>query len=91
MSQEKLPVVEEVVEEVAEKTNLQELKQFLTIVEIVSQRNVFRINEYSAIGKFYDDHLKLDKWEPTLEDITSVINVYDLVSSRGGFQINGCN
>ena len=88
MSQETLPIVEEVVEEFVEDTSLQELKQFLTIMEIVSQRNVFKINEYSTIGKFYDDNVKLDKWEPTFEDISSVVNVYDLISSRGGFQIN---
>lgn len=86
MSEEKMPIIEEIVEE---KTNsLQELKQFLAILEIVSQRNVFRLNEFTVIGKFYEDHLKLEKWNPTYEDITNLINIYDLISARGGFQIN---
>ena len=86
MSEENMPIIEEVVEEKTD--SLQELKQFLAILEIVSQRNVFRLNEFTVIGKFYDNHLKLEKWNPTYEDITNLINIYDLVSARGGFQIN---
>ena len=81
-----MPIIEEVVEE--KNNSLQELKQFLAILEIVSQRNVFRLNEFTVIGKFYEDHLKLEKWNPTYESVTNLINIYELVSSRGGFQIN---
>ena len=81
-----MPIIEEVIEEKTD--SIQELRQFLAILEIVSQRNVFRINEFSVIGKFYEDHLKLEKWNPTYEGITNLVNIYDLVSARGGFQIN---
>ena len=81
-----MPIIEEVVEE--KKDSLQELKQFLAILEIVSQRNVFRLSEFTVVGKFYEDHLKLEKWNPTYEGVTNLINIYELVSSRGGFQIN---
>lgn len=86
MTDEKMPIIEEVIEE--KPNSIQELRQFLAILEIVSQRNVFRINEFSIIGKFYEEHLKLEKWDPTYEGITNVVNIYDLVSARGGFQIN---
>ena len=86
MTDEKMPIIEEVIEE--KPDSIQELRQFLAILEIVSQRNVFRINEFSIIGKFYEEHLKLEKWDPTYEDITNLVNIYDLVSARGGFQIN---
>lgn len=86
MTDEKMPIIEEVIEE--KPDSIQELRQFLAILEIVSQRNVFRINEFSIIGKFYEEHLKLEKWDPTYEGITNVVNIYDLVSARGGFQIN---
>lgn len=86
MTDEKMPIIEEIIEE---KTDtIQELRNFLAILEIVSQRNVFRINEFSVIGKFYEHHLKLEKWDPSYEDITNLVNIYDLVSARGGFQIN---
>ena len=81
-----MPIIEEVIEE--KPDSVQELRQFLAILEIVSQRNIFRINEFSVIGKFYEDHLKLEKWDPTYEGITNLVNIYDLVSARGGFQIN---
>ena len=81
-----MPIIEEVFEE--KNNSLQELKQFLAILEIVSQRNVFRLNEFTVIGKFYEDHLKLEKWDPNYEGVTNLLNIYDLISSRGGFQIN---
>ena len=81
-----MPIIEEVVEE--KNNSLQELKQFLAILEIVSQRNVFRLNEFTVIGKFYEDHLKLEKWDPNYEGVTNLLNIYDLISSRGGLQIN---
>ena len=81
-----MPIIEEVIEE--KPDSVQELRQFLAILEIVSQRNVFRINEFSVIGNFYEEHLKLEKWDPTYEGITNLVNIYDLVSARGGFQIN---
>ena len=86
MADEKMPIIEEVIEETSESMEL--LKQFLSILIIVSQRNVFRINEFTAIGKFYEDHLKLEKWNPTYENMTNLITIFDLISSRGGFQIN---
>ena len=81
-----MPIIEEVIEE--KPNSIQEIKQFLAILEVVSQRNVFRLNEYTVIGKFYEDHLKLEKWIPTYEGVTNLVNIYDLVSARGGFQIN---
>ena len=77
MTEEKMPIIEEVVEE--KNNSLQELKQFLAILEIVSQRNVFRLNEFTVIGKFYEDHLKLEKWDPNYEGVTNLLNIYLLI------------
>ena len=85
MTDEKMPIIGKVIEE--KPDSVQELRQFLAILEI-GLKNVFRINEFGVIGKFYEDHLKLEKWDPTYEGITNLVNIYDLVSARGGFQIN---
>ena len=67
------------------KTTIQSIIQ---IMNIISQRNIFRINEYKTIGEFYQmlQEIKDDTIEG--KSIQILFNILQTCSNRGGFHLH---
>ena len=64
---------------------IQFIKQFL---EIISQRNTFKIDEFKIVGTFYETTLNTKDETITGESIQKLLTILQTSSKRGTFHLN---
>jgi len=63
--------------------------QFIKVIlEIISQRNTFKIDEFKIVGTFYEEILKTTDETITGESINKLLTILNTSSKRGTFHLN---
>ena len=84
------PIAEINIQENIQEKNFskEDLKLIINLLEIISTRGVFRINEYVSIGNFYEKISKMNVEDLTNDDLKSIKNILELSANRGCFRID---
>lgn len=81
--------IKEIVENVENKNfSKDNLQLIINLLDIISTRGAFRINEYVSIGNFYDKISKMNVEDLTNDDLKSIKNILELCANRGCFRID---
>ena len=57
-------------------------------LEILSQRNTFKIDEYKIVGSFYETLSEMNEETITGDSIQGLLNILQTASKRGTFLLN---
>lgn len=64
------------------------LKFLQSLLQIISQRNSFKIEEFKIVGTFYETLINIDGETVSGDFIQSLLNILQTLQKRGVFQIN---
>ena len=84
------PIEENNIKEIVENKNFskENLQLIINLLDIISTRGAFRMNEYVSIGNFYDKISKMNVEDLTNDDLKSIKNILELCANRGCFRID---
>lgn len=64
------------------------LKFLQSLLQIISQRNSFKIEEFKIVGTFYESLINIDGETVSGDFIQGLLNILQTLLKRGAFQIN---
>lgn len=64
------------------------LKFLQSLLQIISQRNSFKIEEFKIVGTFYESLINIDGETVSGDFIQGLLNILQTLQKRGVFQIN---
>tara|TARA_Y100000389_G_scaffold203705_1_gene253118 strand:- start:1273 stop:1665 length:393 start_codon:yes stop_codon:yes gene_type:complete len=88
--QETKPIVNVSEEKLPEtfRISIQTLNFLKSLLQIISQRNSFKIEEFKIVGTFYETLLSIEGETVSGDFIQGLLNILQTLLKRGAFQIN---